>query len=177
MSKEATYELSADGIIMIDAVDRFLEDTIRDGHPIEALIATRRLGEIARERTEEAARAATEGAWSWSDVGNALGMTRQAAHEKLRSRVQEKLAQGLSKLDEAEQKGHAKIARRAKRGRERLDEIPQVFPKVEVARERIADWERRQHDKLDRKTRKARSEIARAERSALGRIDQKASRD
>ena len=82
MNEDVTgYELSAEGRTKIEAVDGYLERAIRDGRPIEALIATRRLGEIANDRAKEAARVATGGSWSWSDVGQALGVTKQAAHE------------------------------------------------------------------------------------------------
>jgi hypothetical protein len=162
---ELRYELSAEGAATVDAVDAFLEERIRTGDPIEALIATKRLGDIASHRAKEAARAATEGAWSWSDVGRALGMTKQAAHEKLRARVQDELATGLAKLAKAEEMGHAKIARRAERGRDRLDRVPPISPKVESARERIDEWERSEHEKLSRKVEQARETIARAENS------------
>jgi hypothetical protein len=136
-----SYDLSADGKATIEAVDGYLEQAIADGRPLEALIATRRLGEVADGRAKEAARVATEGSWSWTDVGRALGVTKQAAHEKLRARVRDKLDEQLTKLEQAEQAGHAKIARRAQRGRDR---------------------EQRKHDKLDRGVQKAREEIARA---------------
>lgn len=58
-----------------------------------------------------------------------------------------------------------------------MDQVPPLSTKVESARERIDDWERSQHDKLNRKVGKARDEIARAERSALAKIDRKASDD
>lgn len=174
MAKDkAGFDLSSEGAAHVAAVDGYLKETIQDGRPVEALIATKRLGEIVTERLKEAARAATDGPWSWSDVGTALGMTRQAAHEKLRERVHDELAKGLSKLEDAEERGHAKIARRAKRGREGLDRAGVVSPKVASARQRIDQWEDQQHAKLDRNVREGREEIARAEQSVGERLDRK----
>jgi len=124
-------------------------------------------------RSKEAARAATDGSWSWSDVGRALGRTKQAAHEKLRARVHDELAKGLSKLEESEERGHAKIARRAKRGRDGLDRAAAVSPKVDSARQRIDEWEEQQHAKLDRNLGKARDEIERADQSVANKPDRK----
>jgi hypothetical protein len=146
-------ELSPEGQTKIDAVDGYLEAAIRDGRPIEALVATKRLGEIADARAKEAARVATEGSWSWTDVGGALGVSKQAAHEKLRARIQGKIDEKLSKLDQAEQAGRAKIARRAKRG------------------QRSPEWEARQRDKLSRDVQKARDELARAQQTVEDKLD------
>ena len=174
MSEETTsYELSPEGQTKLEAVDSYLHETIRQGRPLEALIATRRLGEIVNHRTKEAARAATEGSSSWTDVGNALGMTKQAAHEKLRARVRDEIDKGLSKLEQAEKSGHAKISRRAARGREQLDQVPPSSPKLEAARERIDEWEKRKHDKLDRDVEKAREDVARTERTVQEKLDRK----
>jgi hypothetical protein len=171
----AGCELSAEGQARIEAVDGYLERAIQDGRPIEALIATRQLAEIADARTKEAARVATESSWSWTDVGRALGVTKQAAHEKLRARIQGKIDKQLSKLEQAEQAGHAKIARRAKRGRDKLDQHPQSAPKVETAGQRLDEWERRQHEKLSRGVQKAREELARAEQTVQDKLDKKGS--
>ena len=167
------YELSGEGQSRLDAVDAYLEDSIRGGRPIEALVATRRLGEIVSERAKQAARAATEGSWSWTDVGEALGITKQAAHEKLRERVRGEMEKSRTRLDRAESRSRAKITRRASRGREDLDKVPAMSPKVEIARQRIDEWEQRQHDKLSKKVEKGREEIARAERSAQDKLDRK----
>ena len=70
---ENAYELSAEGQASIEAVDGYLEQAIRDDRPIEALIATRRLGEIADARAREAARVATEGSWSGPTWGRRSG--------------------------------------------------------------------------------------------------------
>lgn len=176
MTEDTTrYELSAEGQATIEATDGYLERAIRDGRPIEALIATRRLGEIANDRAKEAARVATEGSWSWTDVGQALGVSKQAAHEKLRARIHGKIDKERSKLDRAEEAGHAKIARRAQRGREKLDQHPQPTPKAKSARQRLDEWERRQHEKLSRDLQKARKELARAEKTVEDKLDKKGS--
>ena len=109
---EMSYKLSPEGDAKIKAVDCYLEEAIRDGRPIETLIATKRLGEIVNGRAKEAARVATAGSSSWTDVGRALGMTRQAAHEKLRTRVSDEIDKGLVKLEHGEKAGRDKITRR-----------------------------------------------------------------
>jgi hypothetical protein len=169
------HDLTPEGIARVEAVDAYLEDSIRSGQPIEALIATRWLGEIASARAREAAQVATEGPWSWTDVGTALGMTKQAAHEKLRARVQNEIAKGFAKVEEAEKTGRAKITRRANRGREGLDRAAPFSPKVDSARERIDEWEQSRHDKLSRKIDKARKTVAQTEDSVLSKLDRKAS--
>ncbi|MGH2921798.1 MAG: hypothetical protein ACRDKU_07030 [Gaiellaceae bacterium] len=176
MTEDTTgYELSAEGQAKIEAIDGYLERAIRHDRPIEALIATRRLGEIANDRAKEAARVATEGSWSWTDVGRALGVSKQAAHEKLRARIHGKIDKELSKLDRAEKAGHTKIARRAQRGREKLDQRPQPTPKAESARQRLDEWERRQHEKLSGDLQRARKELARAEQTVQDKLGKKGS--
>ena len=174
MSETSHDDLSPEGQATIQAVDEYLHGTLSAGHPIEALIATRRLGEIANARAKEAARLATDASWSWSDVGRALGMTKQAAHEKLRARARDEMDQARSKLERAERTGRAKITRRANSGREGLDRAIPFSPKIDSARERIDEWEQNQHDKLARKIEKARKTVAHAERSVQEKLDRKA---
>jgi hypothetical protein len=168
---EDRHELTPEGRTKIEAVDRYLEETIRDGRPIEALIATKRLGEITNDRTREAARAATDGSWSWTDVGDALGMTKQAAHEKLRARVHEHMEKGRTTLDRAEKKAQAKIEGRAARGRAKLDKAPSVSPELAEGRKRIDEWEQRKLDKLRRGIEKAHEELEKAERLAQEKLE------
>jgi hypothetical protein len=170
--KTTSEELSPEGLAKIDAVDSYLEKAIRDGRPIETLIATRTIGKIVNDRAKEAARVATASSWSWTDVGRALGMTRQAAHEKLRVRVRDEIEKGLAKLERAEKAGRAKITPRASRGREGLDKAP-FSRSVESARQRIDEWERGQHEKLTRKVQKARDELNRAGQSVQEKLNRK----
>jgi hypothetical protein len=174
MNSEAfPHELPPDGHEKIEAVDGYLEEAIRNGRPIEALIATRRLGEIVNDRAKQAARVATEGSSSWTDVGNALGITKQAAHEKLRARVRGDMDKARAKLDRAEKAGHDKITRRAARGRDGLDRAAPFSPKVDPAKKRIDGWEQRKHDKLNRDVEKARDELARAEEAVQEKLDRR----
>ena len=159
-----SYGLSPEGDATVTAVDGYLAEAIRDGRPLETLVATRRLGEIINARAKEAARAATAGSASWTDVGKALGMSRQAAHEKLRAQVRGEMEKGRVKIERAEQAGRAKITRRAARGREGLDKAT-PSSKIDIARRRIDDWENEQNEKLTRKMQKARNDLERAERS------------
>jgi hypothetical protein len=172
MSENSTsYELSAEGLDKIQAVDAYLERAIRDGRPIEALIATRLLGEITGGRAKQAARAATEGAWTWTDVGRALGVTKQAAHERHRARIHDKIEREVSKLEGVEKARRAKITRAAQRGRKKLEHHAPPTSNVESARRRIDNWERRQHERLGRDMRKARETLVRAERTVDEKLD------
>ena len=170
MSKEP-YELSPEGRAKVDAVDGYLEEAIKDGRPIEALAATRALSEIASERSKQAARVATEGSWSWTDVGNALGTSKQAAHEKLRAKVHDEIGKGLSRLDRADGAARDKIAAKAKRKRDRLERLPSS-PAIEAARTRIDEWEQDQYSKLHRGIQKGRDELTRAEELIQERLNQ-----
>jgi hypothetical protein len=178
MSEEPTrYEVSAEGQAKIEAVDAYLEQTIADGRPIEALTATKRLGEIAGDRAKEAARVATAASWSWSDVGRALGVTKQAAHEKLRTRVEREFDKSRARLEQAEEAAHDKVARRARRGREGLDSVPVAHPKIDSARQWLDKWEERKHDRISREVQKAREKVSRAEQAAQDKLGEKSSAD
>lgn len=174
MARERDFEgLSPEGVAVVESADRFLEESIREGRPLEALAAIRHLGEISGRRAKEAARAATEGPWSWSDVGGALGTSKQAAHQKLSARVRHEIDKSLAQLDRAEEKAHAKIARRAQKGRRGLDRAAPFAPDIDSARERLDGWERGRHDKVDRKIREAREKISRTEQDVQRKIARK----
>ena len=52
----------------------------------EAVALRKRADELEAEYVERAVR----GGWSWADIGDALGMTRQAAHKKHAARLRAK---------------------------------------------------------------------------------------
>ena len=87
MSEATRHRNSAEGRA-IDAVDGYLEE-IGAGRPNRG--ADRHpTARRDRRRSGEAARVATEGAWSWAHVGQALGVSVQALHESF-ARIQDKL--------------------------------------------------------------------------------------
>lgn len=149
----------------IEAVDESLGRAIQADRPIEALSACRAMGTVIERRTREAARAAVDGAWSWADVGEALGVSKQAAHEKLSRRiqdVQDQLAQG-------EQTSHDKIREHFDQAREKLNRRP--GKRAREALEKVDRREQQQHDKLAEQMQAAREQVAREEKKAQARLD------
>ena len=55
--------------------------------PISALSAAARLERLSREVAERAAAAAIAAGMSWTDVGTAYGISRQAAHQRFARHV------------------------------------------------------------------------------------------
>jgi hypothetical protein len=55
--------------------------------PLEALSSAVRLEHLARTLAEHAATAATRAAMSWSDIGAAYGISKQAAHQRFARHV------------------------------------------------------------------------------------------
>lgn len=164
-------KISHEGRAKIEAVDGYLEQAIRDDRPIEALAATKVLGEVLDARARQAAGAATAGSWSWTDVGLALGVSKQAAHAKLRADARGKLAKARVKLDRAEKEGHTKIAHRARRRRDKLEKHIELSPRAQAAREALSEKEQREHDRLSSDMQKARVNLSRAERDAGRGVD------
>ncbi len=55
--------------------------------PAEALAAVVSLRRLADRLELAAARAALDAGWSWAEIAEALGVTKQAAHKKLAHRL------------------------------------------------------------------------------------------
>jgi Skp family chaperone for outer membrane proteins len=154
----------------IEAVDVYLESAIAEGRPIEALSACRALGTVIERRTKEAARAAVEGSWSWANVGDALGVSKQAAHEKLSHRFR-----GVQdKLDRREQEGHERITKHADQERNKLN--TSADERAQEARAKIDQREREHHDKLTKRIRATREKVAQREEKAKARLAGKLSK-
>jgi hypothetical protein len=151
----------------IEAVDAYLESAIEEGRPIEALSTCRALGTVIERRTKEAAQAAVESTWSWANVGAALGVSKQAAHEKLShtfQRVQDK-------LDRSEQEGHEKISKHADQARKKLN--TRSDQRAQEARAKIDQRERARHDKLTQRIQASREKVAQQEEKAKTKLEGK----
>lgn len=149
-------ELSDGAQARIDAVDEYLALAIEAGRPIEALYACQALGTVIQRRTREAAQAAVSSTWSWANVGDALGVSKQAAHEKLSRHIRS----AQEKLEQGEQTGHQKIREYYGQARENLNARP---GKREQAR----------HDKLTKQIQAAREQVTRQEQKAEAKLDGK----
>ncbi len=71
---------------LADAVEADLADMAR-ADPLAALPAAARLERLARTLAEHAATAAAGAGMSWSDIGAAYGISRQAAHQRFARHV------------------------------------------------------------------------------------------
>ena len=147
---------SGAGRDIVRRLDDLLGTTIESGNPIGALYTIRAVGEVASRRARQAANAAAAGAWSWADVGQALGISKQAAHQRL----SEKLHQRSARLDQVEREGHDKIGRKFAHARERLAQHPKAATRADLA-DRLEEAERRRHDKLSSRLQEAREKIDR----------------
>ena len=61
-----------------------LQTAVSSDDPETALRAVMALRRLADRLEEESVRAARRKGWSWDQIGDALGMSRQAAHKKYR---------------------------------------------------------------------------------------------
>lgn len=123
-----------------------------DTDPLAALRLIREIGEICTARAKQAADAALVTSSSWADIGAALGVSKQAAHQRL-SGTSPKLEEVLRRLDAAEVKEHAKIDRKVGDAREKIARHPQ--------RERVegilTEKQEQAHEKVSERMEKARS--------------------
>ncbi|MFF1482244.1 hypothetical protein ACFVYD_32625 [Streptomyces sp. NPDC058301] len=71
---------------LIDAVHQLLTE-LAVQRPLAALTAAARLEGVAGTASTRAARAALDTGRSWTNIGTALGITRQAAHQRLSPRI------------------------------------------------------------------------------------------
>lgn len=167
MTKDTTsYALSADGEAKIEAVDGYLKQAIADGRPLEALIATRRLGEVADVRAKEAARVATEGSWSVVDRRGPGPRSDEAGSAREASRPRPGQARRAAREARPGRASGSRQDRAPRPTRTRqLERVPVPSPTVDAARQRLSEWEHRKHEKLDRDVQKACEEIARAEQT------------
>ena len=68
---------------MVDAMDiSKLQTAVSSDDPETALRAVMALRRLADELEEQSVRGARRRGWSWDQIGDALGMSRQAAHKK-----------------------------------------------------------------------------------------------
>ena len=70
---------------MVDAMDiSKLQTAVSSDDPETAFRAVMALRRLADQLEEQSVRAARRKGWSWDQIGDALGMSRQAAHKKYR---------------------------------------------------------------------------------------------
>jgi hypothetical protein len=158
-------ELPDDARARIEAVDEYLGRAIETGKPIEALSACRVMGTVIEGRTREAAQAAVDSTWSWANVGDALGVSKQAAHEKLSRKI--RIAQET--LDQGEHTGHQRIREHFDQAREKLN--ARSGKRAQQAREKVDQREQAHHDKLTKQIQAAREQVAREEQKAKAKLD------
>jgi len=143
----------------IEAINAYLGRAIGEGRPIEALVAIKTIGEVMDLRVKEAARAAADGVWSWADVGDALGISKQAAHQKLSERA---LAIH-ERLDRRERARHERVSRKFEHARETIKKHPAARdPKrAQTIQQKLDERERARHERLSRRTKEMREKLNR----------------
>lgn len=83
-----TYEALADPAEAAEAIFLPLADPLRRHQdPIRALTAARALRLMLEVAQESAVIQARKDGWSWTNIGESLGITRQSAHERYASYV------------------------------------------------------------------------------------------
>lgn len=134
-----------------EQVDAHLQKLI-ETDPLGALRVIRDVGDICTARAKQAADAAVVSSSSWTDIGAALGVSKQAAHQRL-SGSSPKLQEILRRLDIAETDQHAKIDRKMSDARDKIQRHPhraEVIPILDAKEEQA-------HDKLTARMERARS--------------------
>ncbi len=160
METQPDHPLADEARRAVEQLDEVLRSAIAEDRPIDALATIRATGDVLAPRSREAAAAATEAGSSWADVGQALGISRQAAHQRLGSKV---IAQ-RQRIEEAERTGHERITAKFAKARTRLDRRAADPEHLAAARAQVDASERETHERLARKMRSAHEHLDRQER-------------
>lgn len=127
--------------------------------PLGALRVIRQIGDICTVRAKEAADAAVVSSSSWTDIGGALGISKQAAHQRL-SGTSPKLEEILRRLDAAETREHAKIDSKMGNTRIKIARHPQRDKVERILAEKQEEAHEKVSAKMDRARSKARKRLA-----------------
>lgn len=127
--------------------------------PLGALRVIRDLGDVCTARAKQAADAAVVSSSSWTDIGAALGISKQAAHQRLAG-TSPKLEEVLRRLDAAETREHAKIDSKMSDTRKKIARHPQREKVERILAEKREEAHEKVSAKMDRARSKARKRLA-----------------